>query len=93
MVDTTAVLCAASPLWSAISAGVAGLLALCATWWLTASVRAWALRRAVLAIPTERSLHTTPTPRAGGLAIVVVVLAVEAHLNRAFRAIGIAFKF
>ena len=80
MVDTTAVLCAASPLWSAISAGVAGLLALCATWWLTASVRAWALRRAVLAIPNERSLHTAPTPRGGGLAIVVVVLAVEALL-------------
>lgn len=67
-------------MWLASAAGAAGLLAMCATWWLTSLVRHWALRRAVIAIPNERSLHVTPTPHGGGLAIVIVVLTVEALL-------------
>ena len=34
----------------------------------------WAVRNAVLDVPNARSSHTTPTPRGGGLAIVVVAL-------------------
>jgi UDP-N-acetylmuramyl pentapeptide phosphotransferase/UDP-N-acetylglucosamine-1-phosphate transferase len=34
----------------------------------------WAERRQILDIPNERSSHTRPTPRGGGLAIVLVVL-------------------
>jgi UDP-N-acetylmuramyl pentapeptide phosphotransferase/UDP-N-acetylglucosamine-1-phosphate transferase len=34
----------------------------------------WAERRQILDIPNERSSHTRPTPRGGGLAIVVVAL-------------------
>ncbi|MCU0494639.1 MAG: glycosyltransferase family 4 protein [Chloroflexaceae bacterium] len=37
-------------------------------------LRAWAARR-MLDIPNERSSHSRPTPRGGGLAIVVVTLA------------------
>jgi len=44
------------------SAGLAGL------------VRRYALARSLLDMPNERSSHSVPTPRGGGLAIVVVVL-------------------
>jgi len=37
--------------------------------------RAWTLRRGVLDHPNERSSHTDPTPRGGGLVVAVVVLA------------------
>jgi Fuc2NAc and GlcNAc transferase len=39
-----------------------------------AVLRDWAGRRRILDIPNERSSHTRPTPRGGGLAIVAVVL-------------------
>lgn len=38
------------------------------TTWL---FRKWAIRKAVLDIPNQRSSHSVPTPRGGGLAIVV----------------------
>ena len=41
---------------------------------LTGLVRAYALRSSLLDVPNERSLHRTPTPRGGGVAIVVVTL-------------------
>jgi len=47
---------------------------------ITALVRRYALARAVVDVPNERSLHTTPTPRGGGLAIALTVLAVHAWL-------------
>jgi len=53
-------------------------------WVLTSLVRYLALRFAVLDLPNQRSSHTTPTPRGGGLAVVgafllgVVMLAVFA---------------
>lgn len=49
------------------------LVAFAASAILTGLVRRYALSRAVLDIPNERSLHSVPTPRGGGLAIVVVV--------------------
>ncbi len=46
---------------------------------LTAKVRAAALAQGILDVPNERSSHQTPTPRAGGVAIVVATtLAVVA---------------
>jgi len=42
---------------------------------LAGLVRRYALSRSLLDIPNERSSHSVPTPRGGGLAIVVVVLA------------------
>ncbi len=42
---------------------------------LTAVVRQYALRCAMLDIPNERSSHTVPTPRGGGLAISLTVLS------------------
>jgi len=61
--------------------GMLGLCALAASlaWMMTALVRRWAMR-AVLDVPNERSLHVTPTPRGGGLAIAIVVLGFEAWL-------------
>ncbi len=38
---------------------------------ITAGVRHYAVRHAVLDIPNERSSHTVPTPRGGGLGIVL----------------------
>lgn len=37
--------------------------------------RRWSLRRELLDVPNERSSHTAPTPRGGGLIIVLVCLS------------------
>ena len=58
-----------------IAAAGALVLALAVSWWGTGRVRQFALARALLDVPSERSSHTTPTPRGGGLAIAAVVLA------------------
>jgi Fuc2NAc and GlcNAc transferase len=50
------------------------LLAATVTLILTASVRRYALRRALFDHPNQRSLHAFPTPRGGGLGIVLSVL-------------------
>ena len=44
------------------------------SWLLTGAMRRYALRSAVLDLPNERSLHRSPTPRGGGVAIAVVML-------------------
>jgi len=43
-----------------------------ATVFVTWLVRFWAIKKSIIDIPNERSSHTVPTPRGGGLAIVVV---------------------
>lgn len=43
---------------------------------LTAALRHYAVRRSLMDIPNARSAHTIPTPRGGGLAIVICVLAI-----------------
>ena len=40
------------------------------SWWLTARVRRYAIRVQLLDHPNERSSHSEPTPRGGGIAIV-----------------------
>jgi Fuc2NAc and GlcNAc transferase len=48
---------------------------------LTGLVRIYALRHALLDIPSARSAHTISTPRGGGLAIAVVVLGTVVGLG------------
>lgn len=47
---------------------------------LTGVVRRYAESRAILDVPTDRSSHTVPTPRGGGVAIVFMVLLAVAWL-------------
>lgn len=44
------------------------------TFVLTGLLRRYAIRRNVLDVPVERSAHTLPTPRGGGVAFVIAVL-------------------
>ena len=39
---------------------------------LTMVFRKWAIQKSILDVPNERSSHTLPTPRGGGIAIVIV---------------------
>lgn len=45
-----------------------------ASWVLTYGVRRYALLNSVIDVPNSRSSHTLPTPRGGGLAIVVTFI-------------------
>lgn len=44
------------------------------TYFGVGAFRRWTLRREILDVPNERSSHTVPTPRGGGLVIVLVCL-------------------
>jgi Fuc2NAc and GlcNAc transferase len=44
-------------------------------WLVTDAARRFALARAILDVPNARSAHSRPTPRGGGIGIVVAVLA------------------
>ncbi|MCW8965825.1 MAG: glycosyl transferase, partial [Candidatus Pacearchaeota archaeon] len=50
------------------------------TWLLTGLLRRYAISRSVMDIPNERSSHSTPTPRGGGIAIVIIFLIGLAYL-------------
>jgi len=39
-------------------------------------IRNWLMKRRVIDLPNERSSHSVPTPRGGGLVIVIITLAV-----------------
>lgn len=49
-------------------------------WLITRQWRQYAVKQIILDIPNHRSLHTSPTPRGGGLAIVISVLMMTAVL-------------
>jgi len=51
------------------------------SWVLTLCLRRYALAKSVLDIPNERSSHSIPTPRGGGVAIVLTVSAGIAALS------------
>lgn len=51
------------------------LLVFALSWLLTACLRRYALSRSLMDVPNERSAHSVPTPRGGGVAIVVSFLA------------------
>jgi UDP-N-acetylmuramyl pentapeptide phosphotransferase/UDP-N-acetylglucosamine-1-phosphate transferase len=64
--------------WPAIAASFACLVSLAiAGFW-----RAFALRRQWLDLPDDRRLHTRPTPRGGGVAIALVLLAASPWLGQ-----------
>ena len=50
------------------------LLAGAVSWALTGLLRRYALARSLMDIPNDRSSHTAPTPRGGGVAIVLTFL-------------------
>jgi Fuc2NAc and GlcNAc transferase len=54
------------------------LLGAAGSWAVTSSVRRYALHADLLDRPNERSSHSVPTPRGGGVAIVVSYLALVA---------------
>lgn len=56
-------------------------LALVLTAALTAAVRRYALQKSLVDIPNARSSHAVPTPRGGGIALVLVFVAVSAVLG------------
>lgn len=51
------------------------LVALIASYLLTGAMRRYALKSQLMDTPNERSSHKVPTPRGGGVAIVVIYLA------------------
>jgi len=50
------------------------LLAICSSFFLTWLFRRYALSRSLMDIPNTRSSHSIPTPRGGGVAIVITFL-------------------
>lgn len=50
------------------------VLATLSAWGLTGLLRRYAINRNVMDIPNERSSHTRPTPRGGGVAFVLVFI-------------------
>jgi Fuc2NAc and GlcNAc transferase len=58
------------------------LLTSAISWALTGFLRRYALAQNLIDIPNERSSHSIPTPRGGGLAIVISLLAALPILNR-----------
>ncbi len=54
---------------------IAGFCAFALTVWGVGHYRDWSVRRNVLDIPNERSSHSEPTPRGGGIVIFAVCLA------------------
>lgn len=52
-----------------------------ASWALTGATRRYALSRALLDMPNQRSSHSEPTPRGGGLAIAALTLTGVALLG------------
>jgi glycosyltransferase WbpL len=64
----------------AVELALAMLATVLVTWAGTGAVRRSAFRHQLLDIPNARSSHATPTPRGGGLAIVVAYLASVALL-------------
>ena len=62
-----------------IAAGIFALIA-AISWLATRLTLGWLERRAILDRPNERSSHSRPTPRGGGLAVTAVLLAGGAAL-------------
>jgi Fuc2NAc and GlcNAc transferase len=57
------------------------LLTSAVSWVLTGLLRRYALAQNLIDIPNKRSSHTSPTPRGGGIAIVISFLAVLPLFN------------
>ncbi len=53
---------------------LSAVLAFVVSWWLTGSFSSLKPSLSILAHPNERTLHSTPTPQTGGVAIIVSVV-------------------
>lgn len=75
-----------------VSPGIAALVAFLVALGVAGLWRAFALRRQWLDQPGERRLHTSPTPRGGGVAIALVLLLASPLLGQgaALFALGLA---
>lgn len=62
---------------------IVAFVALVVSLYVTRSAIAWALGRRLIDVPNERSSHTVPTPRGGGLGIVAGAIAGLAPLAMA----------
>ncbi|MDD3181231.1 MAG: glycosyltransferase family 4 protein [Alphaproteobacteria bacterium] len=51
------------------------IIAFFASWGLTALLRKRLLAKAIMDVPNERSMHTLPVPRGGGLSVMATILA------------------
>ncbi len=74
-----------------MSVALALLVALAATGLATELIRGWLHRRAILDHPNDRSSHSAPTPRGGGVAVVSVALLTWAALGQGREALTIAW--
>ena len=54
---------------------------------MTAGLRRYALARSVIDVPNARSSHTVPTPRGGGVAIVLTFLLAAMLVARQLRSL------
>ena len=57
---------------------------------LTGLLRRWLMRRQILDRPNERSAHTVPVPRGGGIAVLLVLLPIWALIEPALWPVLIA---
>lgn len=55
---------------------------------LTYLIRRYALKKSLIDIPNARSSHSIPTPRGGGLSVVIVFLAIALGLGIDYKIIG-----
>ncbi len=60
---------------------VAGLLCFLAAWFGTEAVRGYALRKNLIDQPNERSSHSVPTARGGGMAVIGTILLAAVMLR------------
>ncbi len=56
-------------------------------------IRRWAVQHQVYDLPNERSQHTDPTPRGGGLAILVIVLLIFMPVGLSFGDPGMVVRY
>jgi UDP-N-acetylmuramyl pentapeptide phosphotransferase/UDP-N-acetylglucosamine-1-phosphate transferase len=63
-----------------VAAGVAAFLL---SWVAVLLVRTLALRRGLLDLPNERSSHVRPTPRLGGVGVLVAIVVADAGMSGA----------
>lgn len=67
---------------------IVGVVSVVVGWAVTKLMRRYALANAVLDVPNDRSSHETPTPRGGGVGVVLPVVLVLAAIPSAMLGVG-----
>jgi len=60
---------------TSLSLLIFALIAFVVSWWLVGIIRALVVRHGLIDHPNERSSHTIPTPRGGGIAITLLTIS------------------